>query len=142
MPVFLDTNVLVYSVSEAAEDAVKREIAQQLLDRVDIRLSMQVLQEFFVQTTRPSRQYRMSERSAIEYIASWRRFPVQETTLDLLDRGLSIHERHRFSFWDAMIVAAARAQDCTLLYTEDMQDGRIVEGMRIVDPFRRGGEAS
>ena len=69
-------------------------------------------------------------------IAAWRRFPVQETTLELLDLGFEIQARHRFSFRDSMIVAAARAQGCEMLWSEDMDDGRIVEGMRVANPFR------
>ena len=68
-------------------------------------------------------------------IDAWRRFPVQETTLALLDRGLEIQRRHKFSFWDSMIVAAARAQGCETLWSEDMDDGRVVEGMRVANPF-------
>lgn len=70
------------------------------------------------------------------FLEGWRRFPIRETTLDLLDLGFEIQARHRFSFWDSMIVAAARAQGCDILWSEDMDDGRIVDGMRIANPFR------
>lgn len=66
----------------------------------------------------------------------WRRFPVQETNLAQLDRGFEIQRRQKLSFWDSMIVAAARAQGCgDMLSSEDMEDGRIVEGMRVANPF-------
>ena len=58
------------------------------------------------------------------------------TTLPLLDPGFEIQRRHHFSFWDSMIVAAARAQGCDVLWSEDMDDERIVEGMRVANPFR------
>ena len=52
-----------------------------------------------------------------------------------MDAGIEILERCKTSFWDAMIIAAARAQGCDVLYSEDLQDGRIIDGMRIVNPF-------
>jgi predicted nucleic acid-binding protein len=128
--------VLIYSISVAPENMAKRTRAQSLLDAGGLALSLQVLQEFFVQATRPTRPDRISPQDAVTLIEDWRRFPVQETTLALLDLGFEIQRRHRFSFWDSMIVAAARAQGCDVLWTEDMDDGRIVDGMRIANPFR------
>lgn len=86
--------------------------------------------------TRPTRPDRITHEDALDLIDAWRRFPVQETTLALLHSGFEIQVRHRFNVWDCMIVAAARAQGCDLLWTEDMDDGRIVDGMRIANPFR------
>lgn len=136
MTAFLDTNVLLYSISDVPEEAAKRERARTLIAGGDIALSMQALQEFYWQATKPNRQWKIAPGAAQDMIAAWRRFPVQETTLALLDAGFELQARHRFSFWDSMIVAAARAQGCEILWTEDMDDGRIVDGMRIADPFR------
>ena len=136
MTAFVDTNVLLYAVSTAPDDQQKRARAWQLIDGGGLAVSLQVLQEFYVQATRPTRPDRLTHEEAMAFMASWRRFPVQETTLALLDNGFAIQRRHRFSFWDSMIIAAARAQGCDVLWTEDMDDGRIVEGMRIANPFR------
>lgn len=136
MTAFVDTNVLIYAVSSAPENAHKRRRAGELIEGGDLALSLQVLQEFYYQSTRPTRPDRITHDQALDLIAHWRRFPVQETTLTLLDRGFEIERRHRFSFWDSMIIAAAQAQDCDTLWSEDMDDGRIVEGMRIANPFR------
>ena len=128
--------MLVYSISTAPDDRAKRERAQNLIDGGDVALSVQVLQEFYVQATRPTRPEPLPAAQARGLIEAWRRFPVQETTLALLDLGFELQARHRFSHWDSMIVAAARAQGCELLWSEDMDDGRIVDGMRIANPFR------
>lgn len=136
MRAFLDTNVLIYSVSTLLEERPRRDRARGLLESADWAISVQVLQEFIRQSTRASRTGALSLDQALEFVSVWRAFPVQETTLNLLDQGLELLRRHRFSFWDAMIVAAAIAQGCEILYTEDMQHGRIVEGTHIVDPFR------
>ena len=136
MTAFVDTNVLLYAVSAAPEEEVKRVRAWALIDGGDLALSVQVLQEFYAQATRPTREDRMTPETAGAFVEKWRRFPVQETTLALLDLGLDVQRRHRFSFWDSMIVAAARAQGCEILWSEDMDDGRMVDGMRIANPFR------
>lgn len=136
MTAFLDTNVLVYSISDVPEEAAKRERARALIDGGRIALSVQVLQEFYAQATKPNRSWAISPDAAQALIARWRRFPVQEATVALLDSGFEIQRRHRFNFWDCMIIAAARAQGCGVLWTEDIDDGRIVDGMRIANPFR------
>jgi predicted nucleic acid-binding protein len=133
---FLDTNVLLYAVSRVPADAEKRERAWTLIDGGGLALSMQVLQEFYYQATRPTRIDTLTDEEAMAFVGKWRRFPVQETTLALLDLGFELQRRHRFSFWDSMIVAAARAQGCEMLWTEDMDDRRIVDGTRIANPFR------
>ena len=136
MTAFLDTNVLLYSISDVPDEQAKRERARALIESGDIALSLQVLQEFYWQATKANRSWALAPETAQGMIQAWRRFPVQETTLDLLDLGFKIQRRHRFGFWDSMIVAAARAQGCELLWSEDMDDGRIVDRMQIANPFR------
>ena len=136
MTAFLDTSVLLYSISDVPEEQAKAARARTLIAAGDVVLSVQVLQEFYWQSTKPHRSWAVPSGVAQELIEGWRRFPVQETTLALLDYGFDIQARHRFSHWDSMIIAAARAQGCDVLWTEDMDDGRIVDGMRIANPFR------
>jgi len=133
--VFFDTNVLIYSVSEAPEEAGKREAARVLLDRVDGVLSVQVLQEFYVQATRPSRPGRLEPEDAAEFVRTWTRFKVQDNTLAVLLSALEIKARYGFSYWDSAVIAAARAAGCTELFTEDLSHGQVVEGVRIINPF-------
>lgn len=132
---FLDTNILLYSISGAPEEARKKQIAIELLDRADCALSVQVLQEFYVQATRASRADRIRHELAAGFIDTWKRFPVQESNVELLRHGLAIKASHDLSFWDCMIVAAAIAQGCREVMTEDMAHGRQLEGVRIVNPF-------
>src|SRR6266540_1376788 len=98
--------------------------------------SVQVLQEFYVQATRPSRPARLSHDLATGLIRRWTRFPVQELNLSILNSALEITAKHRFSYWDSAIIAAARALGCRELYTEEMSHGRIVDGVEIMNPFR------
>lgn len=136
MSVFLDTNVLIYAVLQSEEAGYKQRVARELLSRHDCVLSVQVLQEFITQAARPTRPDALTLEQAVDHVTAWRRFPVQETTLALFEQGLKIERDHKFAHWDSMIVAAARAQGCDILYSEHMQDGRIIDGLRIVDPFR------
>ena len=136
MPHFLDTNVLLYSISPDPAEAAKRDRAVALLEQDDGALSVQVLQEFYVQATRPTRPGRLSHQLAVELMDTWRRFSVQDMTLPLLDSALRIKAAHQLSFWDCAIVAAAHTLGCRRLYSEDMAHGLAIEGVRIVNPFR------
>jgi predicted nucleic acid-binding protein len=135
-PPFFDTNILLYSISRDPTEAVKRERAIALLEGDDGALSVQVLQEFYVQATRSSAPHRVPHDIAAGLIKRWTRFRVQDITLAILHAALEIRAAHRFSYWDSAIIAAARALGCAELYTEDMSHGRQVEGVLIINPFR------
>ena len=134
---FVDTNVLLYAVSTAPAEAAEAGAARGLLEADDLALSVQVLQEFYVQATRASRADRLSHEQAALLVESWLRFPVQETTVPLLRGALEIRQRHRLSYWDAAIVEAARLLECDTLLSEDLAHGRTYEGVKVVNPFRR-----
>lgn len=135
MAVFLDTNILIYSISDAPAEISKRDRSIALLARRDCILSVQVLQEFYVQATRASRPAPLSHEKAVAFITAWRRFPVQPMTLALLQDALAIRAAHRFSYWDCAVIAAAKAGRCEDLFTEDMSDGQVIDGVRISNPF-------
>ena len=104
---FVDTNVLLYAVSTVPAEAAKSSVALSLLDHEDLALSVQVLQEFYVQATRPGKQHRLSHEQAALLLESFLRFPVQETTVPLLQAALEATARFRISYWDAAIIEAA-----------------------------------
>lgn len=133
---FIDTNILLYSISTASGEAGKRALAIDLLDREGGALSVQVLQEFYVQATRASRDDRLPHAIAAGFIETWLRFAVQENTVEVMRHALSIKAAHGLSYWDSAIVAAACAQGCQEILTEDLSHGRQLEGVRIVNPFR------
>jgi predicted nucleic acid-binding protein len=133
---FLDTNVLLYSISREPVEAAKRERAIALIDADDNALSVQVLQEFYVQATRPTRSDAVPHDIATGLMRTWLRFKVQEITVPIMTEALKIKSAHGLSYWDAAIVAAARALGCRELYSEDMTHGREVEGTIILNPFR------
>jgi predicted nucleic acid-binding protein len=133
---FFDTNILLYSVSADPTEMTKRERAIDLLDRDDGALSVQVLQEFYVQATRPSRPDALPHDLAVGLIRVWTRFRLQEIDLGILTAALEIRAAYGFSYWDSAIIAAARALGCRELYSEDMSHGQRIDGVVIVNPFR------
>jgi predicted nucleic acid-binding protein len=135
-PRFIDTNILLYSISRDPAEAAKRDIAIALLDAENIALSVLVLQEFYVQATRATRPDALAHEIAVGLVRTWLRFKVQEITLPIMINALEIKVTHGLSYWDAAIVAAARALGCRELLSEDMSHGREVEGVTINNPFR------
>lgn len=133
---FVDTNVLLYAVSTDPAEAAKASVARALLCERDLALSVQVLQEFYVQATRPTLRGRLSHADATALIESWLRFPVLDLTVPLMKASFAASARWQLSYWDAVIVEAARALECAVLLTEDLQDGQDFDGVRVVNPFR------
>jgi predicted nucleic acid-binding protein len=133
---FVDTNVLLYAVSTAPDEEEKHRRALEILGDEDLALSVQVLQEFYVQATRSSKSDRLSHGQAVSLIESWLRFRVQEMSVPLLQASLSARSRWNVSFWDAAIVEAARSSGCSIVLTEDLQDGMDFAGVRALNPFR------
>ena len=127
---------MLYSISRDPAEIAKRQRAVELLDSAEAALSVQVLQEFYVQATRRNRPDALPHEIAASLIQTWTRFKIQEIDLRILAAALEIRATYGFSYWDSAIVAAARALGCRELYTEDLSHGQRVDGVEIVNPFR------
>lgn len=132
---FLDTNILLYAISRAPAEAFKRSRALELLDADDWVLSVQVLQEFYVQATRPAKADRITPEQAVGLVEAWLRFRVQDITVSILLAALRTSTRFQLSYWDAAIIEAARTAGCSEVYSEDLSAGRDYGGIVIVNPF-------
>ena len=132
---FLDTNVLLYAVSTTPAEAPKRQLARYLLNEDDWTLSVQVLQEFYVQATRATRSDRLALSDAVALIASWERFTVQPLDAAVLHEALALHQAYPVSYWDAAILAAAQQSGCNLVLSEDMTDGETYGMVTVRNPF-------
>jgi predicted nucleic acid-binding protein len=132
---FFDTNILLYSISRDPTEAFKCDRSIDLLDQDDGALSVQVLQEFYVQATRQTRSDPLPHDIAVGLMRTWTRFTVQDITLLVLEHALRIKITYGFSYWDSAIIAAACSLGCSTLYSEDMNHGRSVEGVTIRNPF-------
>ena len=132
---FLDTNVLIYAVSPAPDEADKQRSAQRLLEVGDLALSVQVLQELYHQATRSSRLGAITQDHALQFIEGIRHFPVQDITFDVFLAAIAISRRFRLSYWDGAILAAAGAVGCDAVYSEDMSTEQDYDGLRVINPF-------
>lgn len=133
---FVDTNVLLYAISRDAGEQAKSARANEILSERDIALSVQVLQELYVQATRESRADRISHEQAAALIDSFRRFPVQETTIATVLSAMATRQRFEISLWDAAILEAARTLGCKVVLSEDLADGQDYAGVQVENPFR------
>lgn len=133
---FIDTNVLLYAISRDPGERAKAERANELLAGRELALSVQVLQEFYVQATRPSRSDPLSHEHAYRLVESFLRFPVATTTSELMLSALELARGSGISYWDAAILEAARSLGCEVVLSEDLADGRDYDGVRVENPFR------
>lgn len=134
---FVDTNVLLYTISRDPDERQKAVRANALLAKGDLGLSVQVLQEFYVQATRETRADRLTHEQAAGLVDSFRRFPVQETKIDVMLAAMFTRQRFAISYWDAAILEAARTLGCDVVLSEDLNDGQDYAGVRVENPFSR-----
>ena len=133
-PVFVDTNVLLYAVDDAdpEKQAAARVWRATLWKSRAGRISFQVLQEFYVNVRQKWPSAAEEARAEVRDLLAWQPIAVGAA---LLEQGWKIQDRYRLSFWDAMIVAAAKASSCRYLLTEDLQPGQTIDGIVVVNPF-------
>lgn len=133
---FVDTNVLLYAISRDRQEREKAQRANAILAARDVALSVQVLQEFYVQATRETRRDRLTHDQAARLVGSFLRFPVAEVTTTIMLAATATSDRFRISYWDAAILEAAKALGCDVVLSEDLAHGEDYGGVRVEDPFR------
>jgi predicted nucleic acid-binding protein len=132
---FFDTNVLIYTDDKSAPAKQRRAlefVAEHQRAGTGV-VSLQVLQEYFVTVTRKLHVDARIARRKVELLAE---FDVAHPKVADILAAIDLHRLHGFSFWDALVLRAAKETGCSVLLTEDMQDAREVDGVRIVNPFR------
>ncbi len=133
----LDTNILVYAVDRDAGARHRQagELIRQAA-RCNCVLTVQALAEFFHATTRKNL---LDPGLARRFVCDWLAvFEVIRASEASLLEAMDAVEEHRLSFWDAMLWAAARQAGCAAILSEDMQDGRRLNGVEFIDPFAAG----
>ena len=135
-PSFVDTNVFVYAVLD--DDPERQSIASDLVGRLAesevLQTSTQVLQELYVVLTRKMR-HKFTPREALAYLNRIARAPVTGIDYGLVREAAELSARHTFSMWDALVIVAAARSGAERLYSEDLQHGRKILGVEIVNPF-------
>jgi predicted nucleic acid-binding protein len=133
---FVDTNILIYAHDRDA--GRKGEIAaariRELWDTEQGVLSVQILQEFFVNATRKIANP-LPLPTAREVLRVYRPWVRREATADTVLRATELMELAQLSFWDALIVAAAEEAGAKTLLSEDLNDGQVIAGVKILNPF-------
>ncbi len=134
--IFVDTNVLVYAhdVTAGRKQEVARDAVRELWNAETGVVSTQVLQELFVSLTQkiPTPIERRKARAILEDLCAWEVIVNDEQSLL---GAIDLQAKHRLSFWDSLILEAARRSGATTLYSEDLSNGQQVEGVVIVNPF-------
>jgi predicted nucleic acid-binding protein len=133
---FVDTNVLLYAVSNDPAEREKAARAGAILQERDLALSVQVLQEFYVQATRETRPDPLTHDQAVGLVESFLRFPVRQIDVPLALAALASRHRFGISYRDAAIIEAARALGCRIVLSEDLGDGTDYGGVTVENPFR------
>ena len=135
MSVFFDTNVVVYSDDESCpqKQLQATELLTGHLRSGTAVFSLQVLQEYFVAATRKLHVPAETVQRKVEILARAR--IVRFEPADIV-AAIEFHRLHTVSFWDALILHAARRAGATVLYSEDLQDGAVYGPVRVVNPFR------
>lgn len=134
-PCFVDTNVFVYAITLDDERCpIAQQVIAELSKRKSLRTSTQVLQELYVVATRKLRRCITSEQ-ALAYIDRLVECPVVVNDVPLIREAARLSASDSISFWDALLIAAARRARAARLYTEDLQHGRKIHGIEIVNPF-------
>lgn len=131
---FVDTNVLFYAEDESqpAKRDRARALLRELVPTGQAVLSLQVLREFFAASRK---KLRLEAEDAKARVERYARLEVVRLDVDDLLSAIDLHRLHSISFWDALIVRAALIGRCRILYSEDMQHGRRIDGLEIIDPF-------
>ena len=135
MSSFLDTNVLVYAVESGDSQRAgrARDLVAACLRRGDGVVSTQVLQEFFNVATR---KMGLDAASARRYVELFATLETVQISTELIFGAIDLHQLRSISFWDALVIRAAREAGCERIWTEDLRDGAILDGVRIENPFR------
>lgn len=132
---FIDTNLLIYA--DSGDEPVKQRIALSLLKQLRLNqtgvLSTQVLNEY---CNVALNKLKLPHADLREQMQFWEQYEVVQVTPAIIHMGLDLHQTRSIGFFDALIVAAAKTSGCTVLYSEDMNAGEMVNGVRIVNPFR------
>jgi len=134
---FVDTNVLVYGLdkSPSAKKQVAQELLGGLMDTDRLRVSTQVLQELFVTLTLKVKN-RCSSRDAMAVLEDLSAWPVITIDFPAIRDAVRLADQTRISFWDALVVVAASRSGAKVLFTEDLNDGQEILGVRVRNPFK------
>jgi predicted nucleic acid-binding protein len=134
--VFLDTNFLGYTADENSPE--KKKIAKRMLCELTMNdqpvISTQVLQEFYNVATK---KMNIDELTAKTLVHNFSKIETIVINTNIIEQAIDISVHNKISFWDGLIVSAAEFANCSMIITEDLNNGQIIRGIKIIDPFKR-----
>jgi predicted nucleic acid-binding protein len=132
--IFIDTNILVYA--HDTSNRLKRKRAQEILfkgiQEENIVISTQVICELFVTLTK---KLGMTVANARKEVSLLNYTLIIEITYPMILESIDLHRSQKISFWDALIIVAGNTSECNILYSEDLNHGQRVNGLKIINPF-------
>ena len=135
---FFDTNILVYAFDKS--DKLKHNISSNLIktafENRNGCISTQVLQEFFVVTTQKIEKT-LTINDARDIIKDFSVWTVIDTNLPVILQAIEVMKGHTLSFWDSLIICAAKVAGCNIIYTEDLSHQQVIENIKIINPYRK-----
>lgn len=133
--VFVDTNILIYSLDQSNPGRQKkaRSCLEQMQNEEEGVISTQVMQEFYVAATK---KLGVEPLTAKGILRLFENFEVVVVTASLIKDAIDCHILNQISFWDALIVMTAESAQCEKIWTEDLNDGQTIQGVRIENPLK------
>lgn len=132
---FFDSNILIYADDngEVEKQRIARELVAKHFSTGSAVVSVQVLQEYFNVVTKKQKMDASVARLKVELLS---KFVAHITLPEDVLLATDIYRLHKMSFWDSMLVRSAKQAECKILFSEDMQNGRIIDGLQIINPFK------
>jgi len=136
---FVDSNILVYAydISHGEKHIQAKALLLSLWESGIGCASIQVLQEFYVNVTRKSR-FPLSPEQATQVIQDFSDWSVHRPGIKDVVSAIELHQRYQISFWDAMILQSARQSGCGILWSDNLSNGEIYAGVKVINPFKHG----
>jgi predicted nucleic acid-binding protein len=132
--IFIDTNILVYSVdsNDKSKQKQARKILKSTAENDSPVISTQVLQEFYSATTSKLKLDKIIAKSIMH---NFHHMETVQIDLELIEQGIDISILSQISFWDGLIIAAAEQANCPVIYSKDLNSGQTIRGINIINPF-------
>lgn len=133
---YLDTNILVYArdSSQPEKQAIAFQLIKSLWLENKAMTGIQNLNEYYVTVTRKLKLGLSAEEAWADVLDFMVLEPV-ELTVGILKEAHILQTRYKFSWWDCLVIAGAKVSGCSLLYSEDLQAGQDIDGLKIINPF-------
>lgn len=134
--IFIDTNILIYSIDKNDYQKLEtsRLVISELTQHQAAVISTQVINEFYVVATKKLK----SDALAVKrLISSFNQFEIVNPDIEIIKDAIDISILNKISYWDALILSSALSAKCNSVYSEDMNDGQLINGIKIINPFSK-----